>query len=561
VIVFMLFLLITTGLILIGLFLLFNSFGEIKLKETKNIGKEGNPLYLKKGERLQRAFGPNESFNSAGLAVNQRSVVAFGGFSKLFINIFYYFLGALILMGYVSSLLKVGKIALFPVYLGALIFLILTLITDWSRLLKLFVAAIFMIPANLYKLPVNLPFDLEIYRLIAFLMFGVWFLALLIDDKLKLRKAPLDFYLFLVSFSVFISLVINLNRFEITQEFPQAVKAFVYFLSFVVLYFFVVSTIRTEEEVKSVLKFIVGVGTFVSLMGIIERVTGFNLFRHLHEFIPVLQADVARLNSQLYRGGLRVAGSVSHPIAFGTMLALILPFSFYFWQREEKGAAKIYYLISSILIFFASLLTVSRTAFISVLLVLTCYFIAEPSLRKKILFWSLIGGFLVHMLFPGTLGRFRATLSPEYIKRTEIGNPAGRLEDYPRAYKEFSKFPVFGRGFGTFDPKKYFYLDNQYLGWLIELGLFGIFAHLLLFYSIVRFFWKAREKIPFIFPILVSSLVFITVCATFDTMGFSQIPYLFFLLIALGTSLIANADLNGFSEDKKRRSLRKYDYE
>jgi hypothetical protein len=44
-------------------------------------------------------------------------------------------------------------------------------------------------------------------------------------------------------------------------------------------------------------------------------------------------------------------------------------------------------------------------------------------------------------------------------------------------------------------------------------------------------------------------------------MGFSQIPYLFFLLIALGTSLIANADLNGFSEDKKRRSLRKYDYE
>jgi O-antigen ligase len=522
---FLLLLFVIIAFIFHGLFLLTRSLSELKgeILEEKVNSKNIVGVY-------RRGSAHSLSLNISGVTTLLNV--------KLFKRIFFYLFGILFLISYAFFLIKVGKIILLPVYLGLFVFIIAFLVADWSRLLKLFIAALFLIPANLYKLPVNLPFDLEIYRLAAFLMFGAWFVALLIDKKVKLRKTPFDFYLFLISFSVFISMIINLKRFELSQEFSQGVKAFFYFLSFVVLYYVITSTIRSDKEVKSVCKFTVGLGVFVGFFGIIERLTGFNLFRHLHEFIPILKGDPIALSSQLYRGGLRVAGSVAHPIAFGTMLAMVLPFSLHFWWEESNKRLKLLYLFSSIFILLASLLTVSRTALISILLVLTCYFIAKPSLRKQILCWSLIGGFLVHMLFPGTLGRFRATLSPEYIKRTEIGNPAGRLEDYPRAYKEFSKFPLFGRGFGTFNPKKYFYLDNQYLGWLIELGLFGLFAHLLLFYSIVRFFWRAREKIPFVFPILVSSLVFVTVCATFDTMGFSQIPYLFFILIALGSSTL-----------------------
>jgi O-antigen ligase len=545
---FLLLLFAISALIFHGLFLLTRSFCKLKeeiLKEEEASSKSNVRMCRANNVHRDSHVQVCSSLNIGDVTVLFNS--------KLFKKIFSYLFGILFLISYIFFLIKVSKITLLLIYLGLFVFIIAFLVVDWSRLLKLFIAALFLIPANLYKLPVDLPFDLEIYRLVAFLMFGAWFIALLIDKKVKLRKTPFDFYLFLISFSVFISMIINLNRFELSQEFSQGVKAFFYFLSFVVLYYVITSTIRSGEGVESICKFAVGLGVFVGFFGIIERVTGFNLFRHLHEFIPILKGDPVALSSQLYRGGLRVAGSVAHPIAFGTMLAMLLPFSLHFWREESNKKVKLLYLFSSILILLASLLTVSRTALISILLVLTCYFIAKPSLRKQILCWSLIGGFLVHMLFPGTLGRFRATLSPQYIKQTEINNPSGRLEDYPRAFKEFSKFPLFGRGFGTFDPKKYFYLDNQYLGWLIELGLFGIFVHLLLFYSILKFFWKARQKVPFVFPILVSSLVFITVCATFDTMGFSQIPYLFFLLIALGTSLIANIDLSSFSENKKGR--------
>src|SRR5688572_9281159 len=35
-------------------------------------------------------------------------------------------------------------------------------------------------------------------------------------------------------------------------------------------------------------------------------------------------------------------------------------------------------------------------------------------------------------------------------------------------------FEAFGRGLGTFDPTLYFYLDNQYLGSLLEGGVLGV---------------------------------------------------------------------------------------
>src|SRR4029450_3989372 len=57
----------------------------------------------------------------------------------------------------------------------------------------------------------------------------------------------------------------------------------------------------------------------------------------------------------------------------------------------------------------------------------------------------------------------------------------GRTEDYAVVGKFISQAPVFGRGFGTFNPRDYVLLDNQYLGTLIETGAVGLTALLLLF--------------------------------------------------------------------------------
>ena len=47
---------------------------------------------------------------------------------------------------------------------------------------------------------------------------------------------------------------------------------------------------------------------------------------------------------------------------------------------------------------------------------------------------------------------------------------AGRTADYAKIPGLIAGFEAFGRGLGTFDPTLYFYLDNQYLGSLLEEG-------------------------------------------------------------------------------------------
>ena len=53
---------------------------------------------------------------------------------------------------------------------------------------------------------------------------------------------------------------------------------------------------------------------------------------------------------------------------------------------------------------------------------------------------------------------------------------AGRTDDYAVVGKFISESPWFGRGFGTFLPKEYFILDNQYLGSIVETGYVGLGA-------------------------------------------------------------------------------------
>lgn len=416
----------------------------------------------------------------------------------------------------------------------------------WRNLLFLFIASILLVPSNIYKLPSIIPFDLEIYRLVAMLILILWVVALLIDLHLRLRKTPFDFQMLSLILVVFLSLLVNLSDFEPSEEFAVAVKAFLYFTTFILLFYFIISTFRTTDDVESALKFIVFLGAIVSVFGIIERLTGYNIFRHLHEWVPLLRADPYLIRSQLWRGGIRVAGSLAHPIAFSALLAMIAPLAWHYWQSAKKSLEKLGFGLSFALIVVTIILTGSRTGFVGLVAVLILLLIGTPKKRLLILGSTLVVFFAVHMLFPGALGAIRATLVPSYIERTEIGNPEGRIEDYPRIWQEFVKKPLFGRGYGTFDPRKFFYVDNQYLKFVVEIGLLGSLVFASFLYRVLSQFWRSARlaKKPhedLFISLTASSLVFVVVCATFDTFGFPQVPYLFFIMVALGTALALNS--------------------
>ncbi len=85
---------------------------------------------------------------------------------------------------------------------------------------------------------------------------------------------------------------------------------------------------------------------------------------------------------------------------------------------------------------------------------------------------------------PGLLGTIRYL----FLHMFEDDSYEGRRQDYSVVGRFIKERPLFGRGFGTFLPERYVYLDNQYLGLLIELGIVGMLAFfvILLFVGIVH---------------------------------------------------------------------------
>lgn len=431
--------------------------------------------------------------------------------------------------------------------LGATVALTLLLVIaapyvlTWRVLAGALAVSIVLVPSDLYRLGPELPINLDAYRVMIGLAAIVWFAALLVDDDVQLPSTRMDREILLLVLAVLVSFIVNLGRLGAGDEFSVAAKALLYFLGLPLLFYLIVSVVRDPRDVAAVLRVIVIVGAVVSALGIVERHTGYNVFRHLDQGIPILRPGVS-LPVEGQRGGVRVAGSTTHPIAFSVLLSMILPIAIHFAFQGILRWRRAFYAIASVLIGTAILLTGSRTGLIGLVVVIGVQLLGHPERRRTMVVASLMFVMLVHMAFPGTLATLQTWISPSHIEKTEVGNKAGRLEDYPRVWKELVKYPAFGRGYGTFLPENFFYVDNQYLKFAVEIGLLGLSLVLVFFRRVIIEMWHASTRAEpsersLLVALLAGAVVFAVSFATFDTFGFAQVPYLFFLLLALGTSL------------------------
>jgi O-antigen ligase len=419
---------------------------------------------------------------------------------------------------------------------------------SWRTMMCAVVLSVLAIPPSLYRLPSMLPFDLEIYRVGIMTMLVMCALAFLTGQGVRPRRTPLDWALALIPLAVIASLAANTFDFEPTVEFPQAMKAVVYILTFVMFYYAVTSTMTSATDVESVLRFMVWTTAVVASLGVVERLTGYNIFRHLHDFIPGLQYSQLELESQLVRGGLRIAGSAEHPIGFGTMLAMVFPIAMVQVLDARDNAERARLGIAAGLIATAMFLTVSRTAALGFVVGLLVLSWGRPAARRPILIGGITLIVVLHMFFPGVLARFYEGFSPSYIQQTEVGNAAGRLEDYPRVWALFRDKPLVGRGFGTLDPTRFFWVDNQYLKLLVEVGLLGTLAFIGFFYTAASWLFHTGRGIgggSMLVGIAASTAVFAATTATFDSFGFSQELCCFFILVSLGSALALDIDRSG----------------
>jgi polysaccharide biosynthesis protein PslJ len=424
-------------------------------------------------------------------------------------------------------------------------------VVPWQASLAVLVLVILFIPIRRYELPVDLGFQLEVYRVLVALIVAGWVASLLVDERVRTRRSGFERPIVFIILAVVASIVVNPGRFGELQT--TVLKATTFLLSFVVVFYLVVSVVRTKAIADALVKTLVAGGAVLALLAILEARTGRTPFTRLDDWVPILVPDPG-FETELGRLGTRRAfGSAEHPIALGAALVMLVPLALY----AVRAWGAMWY-VALLLLLVGVVSTVSRTAILMLLCVGVVFLWLRARETRGML--PLLVPLLVatHIAVPGTLGALKASFLPEggliEQQKSSEGDclSAGRVADLGPTFGEISQRPLFGQGYGTRivtgPDANACILDNQWLANLLEVGVAGFLAWLLLFLGVAGRLGRRAKQDPsatgwLLVAVTASVVAYGVGMLTFDALSFVQVTFLLFIILGLGAAMQRNEPL------------------
>jgi len=300
---------------------------------------------------------------------------------------------------------------------------------------------------------------------------------------------------------------------------------------------FTADSLRSTDAVRAVLArvtygaaFLAAVASlqFFSIIDLAKviRLPGFTVHSSTAEFV------------ESRSGFNRVAGLATHPIEYGVVLSMALPLALHLalTARVHKG------LKWTVVAMIAGgiPLSVGRSAVLASAVALSVYMVR---LKLRVLLNLLpvaLGGIVgMQVAVPGLLGSIKSL----FTGASNDPSIAGRTDDYAAVFVLWRDHPVFGIGPGTYIPKLYRVLDNEYLYELVTVGVVGVTVGIALFatgYSLAR--RVARQavdpEVRSLGQALAGSIAAAAVAAfTFDALGFAIMFVITHLLVGCAAAL------------------------
>ena len=234
--------------------------------------------------------------------------------------------------------------------------------------------------------------------------------------------------------------------------------------------------IGNRARLDTLLRRLIMAVTLLAAAGIVEFFTRVNPSSYLA--FPGLTANVdlpATLTASRSSFN-RVAATALHPIEFGVILSVVLPLAVHY-AISASPRERLRHWTSVAIIAAALPMSISRSAILGVAVGGTVLLVSWSWQRR--LLAVLAGGTFLGLFsaaIPGLLGALRnsilyASSDVSVVHRTEALASAATL---------IAQAPILGIGFNGFVPSHYFFLDNQYVGAVIELGIVGAVALIVL---------------------------------------------------------------------------------
>lgn len=455
-----------------------------------------------------------------------------------------------------AAVVLLGVLFLDPLIAGAVllvavgVYVFRGVIFRWTSMLFLLAGAIMLVPIRRYALPIDVGFALEPYRILISVLLVAVAIGL-ISGRLTWKPIvwgwPIAIFLWTMYSSLMFNAVPATESGAIFGGFSNVFQLG-FFLSVMII---VRQLLTTERQVHSFLLLLVILGAVVGAFAFAERVTGFNIFLQLQNFLPLeLLRDDA---SSVRAGGNRSYASSQHPIALSVLFCMLVPIALYLvrfgpWPRQPFNR-KLFFIASIGLMMLGLLSAVSRTGIVVLVVMFVYVLILRPKLAGLLaaigLPFVVVMAAVLPKLFESTVGsllNLEALIASQYASVGMAGQ--GRLADIGPAMEEFAEDPFFGVGIGSrvvvgVDRNAQI-LDNQWLGTLLETGALGSIGMIALLvypaFRMVRFAFTTTaptHRAFLVFAIGASALGFAVACYFYDAFAFMQTFLVLFILLGV----------------------------
>lgn len=433
----------------------------------------------------------------------------------------------------------------------------------WSWMVALTVVIVVVIPNDgRYTLSAHLPIQMEPYRVIVAMLIVGWLVALLVDPRVRARASVLDRPLALIILATLGSEFVNPGRVDTLSNY--VIKAVWLFACLALLYYVIVSVIRSRATVERLIAVLVTAGCIEAVGAMYQRRSGNNIFDQLHFLLPGFNFNGVFTGVVLQRGGgIRATASAGHPIELSATMAMLLPLAIYLAvSRKQKR-----WWVAAVMLLGGDFAGGSRTGIIGLAVIGVTFICLRP--RQTLKCWpALIPSLVVvHFVSPGAIGAIQGAFFPSggllkqqsavFVARGGVVQDNTRLSRLGPSFQEwFQHNPFLGEGYGTrvtgYLPNgkpnpddNATTLDDQWLGTLLETGLLGMAGWIWLFGRTIRRL-VARAKLERgtregWLPVALAGAVasFAASMVTYDAFSFTQATCVLFVLLAMGAVVLS----------------------
>lgn len=379
-------------------------------------------------------------------------------------------------------------------------------------------------------------------RAIAILLFGLTVLGfVLLRRTARNRTVRLGAVILLLYFFVLLVVYgVGLTHIETAAIEASKTRSIIGLVAYVGAALYMMTTIRTVRRRTIALGCLATTLTFSCLVAVLQGTTKIDL--HLLFSPPGFVVNIAdqgrggTVTLADRHGAVRAYGTAWGPIEFSVLAAATVPLTMHFARFAANRGVRLLAALACLVALLAVPASVSRSGVVSLVAALLFYMFAHKV--RHIATMVVAGSAAVFgyvLAFPHVANAMWFTIT----NAAEDDSVIDRTADYAQVSQTFHKFPIFGLGLGGSPPAEYGFLDNQWLQAIVQGGIVGGAAMIIL--SLGALFGisaglrtatspRERDQVyamgAMIIAILVSSF-------TFDLFAFEQVTLTFFVLFGL----------------------------